>query len=78
VVFNNYFKKKNVNFLLMILVMILAWRVVERCFYVLVFCLPELGYINLHKITILCCLNCIYECINGFILLKNPLGTSII
>jgi hypothetical protein len=33
---------------------------------------------NLDEITIFCCLNCIFECINGFSLLKNPRGTWII
>jgi hypothetical protein len=39
---------------------------------------PESGDVNLDKITIFCCLNCIYECINGFSVLKNPWGTRII
>jgi hypothetical protein len=32
----------------------------------------EFGDVNLDKIVILCCLNCISECINGFSVLKNP------
>jgi hypothetical protein len=39
---------------------------------------PESGDINLGKIPILCCLNCISEYINGFSVLKNPWGTQII
>ena len=34
--------------------------------------------VNLKKIAIFCCLNCIFECINGFNMLKNPGGTWII
>jgi hypothetical protein len=32
----------------------------------------NLGDVNLDKIAIFCCLNCIFECINGFSMLKNP------
>jgi hypothetical protein len=38
---------------------------------------PEFGDINLGELTISCCLNHIFECINGFNLLKNPWGTKI-
>jgi len=33
---------------------------------------PAFGDVNLDKIAIFCCLNCIYECISGFIMLKIP------
>jgi hypothetical protein len=33
---------------------------------------PESDDVNLDKITIFCCLNCIFEFINGFNVLKNP------
>jgi len=39
---------------------------------------PESSDINLHEITIFCCSKSIFECINGFIMLKNPWGTRII
>ena len=32
---------------------------------------------NLDEITIFCFLNCNYECINGFRVLKNPLAHSV-
>jgi hypothetical protein len=32
----------------------------------------EFGDVNLDKISILCCLNCFSECINGFNVLKKP------
>jgi hypothetical protein len=39
---------------------------------------PESDDINLHEIIIFCCLKSIYECINGFNVLKKPGVTRII
>jgi hypothetical protein len=39
---------------------------------------PESDDVNLDKITIFYCLNCISECINGFNMLKKPRDTPII
>jgi hypothetical protein len=39
---------------------------------------PESDDINLHEINIFCCLKSIYECRNGFNMLKNPGVTRII
>jgi hypothetical protein len=42
------------------------------------FFLAESGDVNLDKMAIFCCLNCISECINRFRWLKNPSDTRII
>jgi hypothetical protein len=39
---------------------------------------PESNNINLGEITHFCCLNCIFECINGFNVLENLWGAQII
>jgi hypothetical protein len=56
--------------------LILFFKALSKCFKF--FFLLKSGNINQDEITIFCYLNCIFECINGFSVLKNTCGTWII